>query len=165
MYIYSLTFLLLFLQVYIRTRAIRHSYDELLRKNKEKRDLLTAMTAKVATLEEKCQVTERERAQSAKAQVNLKVSLDRAENLVQKQRRQIDEKDQMMFEKDQRIIEKDLKIAEWEKRYNLAKYSGALWAKDQTLLRFPDAQPFVEWLEPPADEPKVDIGDGVDEAT
>ena len=154
-----------FLQVYIRTRAIRHSYDELLRKNKEKRDLLTAMTAKVATLEEKCQVTERERAQSAKAQVNLKVSLDRAENLVQKQRRQIDEKDQMMFEKDQRIIEKDLKIAEWEKRYNLAKYAGALWAKDQTLLRFPDAQPFVEWLEPPADEPKVDIGDGVDEAT
>ena len=71
--------------MYIRARAIRHSYDELIRKNKEKRDLLTTMTDKVATLEEKCQVTERECAQSAKAQVNLKVSLDRAENLVQKQ--------------------------------------------------------------------------------
>ena len=71
----------------------------------------------------------------------------------------------MMSEKDQRIVEKDLKIAEWEKRYNLAKYFGVLWAKDQTFLRFPDAQPFVEWLEPPADKPKVDIGDGVDEAT
>ena len=122
------------------------------------------MTAKVTTLEEKCHVTERERAQFATTQVNLKVSLGRAESLVQKQQCQIDEKDQVIFEKDQRIVEKDMKISEWEKRYNLAKYSGALWGKDRTLLRFPDAQPFVEWLELSTDEPKVDIGDDVDEA-
>ena len=51
------------------------------------------------------------------------------------------------------------------KRYSLVKYSGALWAKDQTLLHFSDAKPFVEWLEPPADESKVDIEGDDDEAS
>ena len=94
---------------------------------------------------------ESERAQSTKAQVDLKVSFDRVESFLKKQGYQLDEKDQ--------------KIAEWEKRYNLAKYSGALGANDQTLLRFPNAKPFVKWLDPPADKPKVAIEDDDDEAS
>ena len=39
----------------------------------------------------------------------------------------------------------------------MAKYSWSLWAKDQTLLRFPEVRPFVAWMEPPVDEPMVDI--------
>ena len=58
----------------------------------------------------------------------------------------------------------DHKIDEWEKRYNLAKYSKALWAKDQTLLYFPEARPFVARMEPPIDEPMVDI-EGDDEVS
>ena len=130
------------------------------------------MKAKVIALEEKCKEVERERAQSAKAQVDLKVSFDRAESLIKQQGHQIDEKDQTIAkkceeiaEKDQKIAEKDQKIAEWEKRYNLAKYSRTLWAEDQTLLRFPDAKPFVEWLEPSADEPKLDIKGDDDESS
>ena len=171
---FCLLFFLLtfFLQVYIHSQAIRHSYDELFWKNKEKHDLLNTSKAKVKALEEKCKEDERERAQSAKAQVDLKVSFDRVENLSKKQGRQIEEKDQIIAKKceeiagkDRRMAEKDQKIAEWEKRYNLAKYSGALWAKDQTLLRFPDAKPFFEWLEHSTDEPKVDIEDDDDEAS
>ena len=67
--------------------------------------------------------------------------------------------------KDWLITEKDQKIADLEKRYSLAKYFGALWAKDQTFLRFFDAKPFNEWLEPPADKPKVDIEGDDDEAS
>ena len=42
----------------------------------------------------------------------------------------------------------------------MAKYSGGLWAKDQVLLRFPKAKPFIAWIETPSaedQEPMVDI--------
>ena len=36
-------------------------------------------------------------------------------------------------------------------------YFEGLWAKDQILLRFLEAKPFIAWMQPPIDEPMVDI--------
>ena len=140
---YVLIFLLC---IYIRSRAIQFSYNELLRKNKEKNDQISALRAQVADLEEKYQEVERKRVQSDEAQAQLKVIGSRANNVLKNRGRELDEKDQ--------------KIAILEEKYSLAKYSGGLWAKDQVLLRFPKAKPFIAWIETPSaedQEPMVDI--------
>ena len=69
-----------------------------------------------------------------------------ANDLLKKRGRELDEKDQ--------------KITVLEEKYNLAKYVRGLWAKDDILLYFPEAKPFVAWIKPPSaedQEPKIDI--------
>ena len=168
------------MQIYICSWAIWFSYDEILRKNKEKNDRIKELRAQVGNLEKKCLEEERKCAQSAKAWAQLHVSFDWAEDLMKKRGRELDErdqkiakknqvltkKDQALVEKDQALARKDWEIAALEGKYSLAKYAGGLWAKDQILLRFPEAKSFVAWMEPLDDEPKVDIeGDDEEEAS
>ena len=139
-------FLFFFLQIYIRSQAIRFSYDELLQKNKEKNDWISALRAQVADLEENYHEAERKRFQSNEAETQLKVIGSQADDLLKKRGHELDEKDE--------------KIATLEEKYSLAKYARGLWSKDQILLRFPEAKPFVAWMKPPHakdQEPIVDI--------
>lgn len=71
----------------------------------------------------------------------------------------------MLVEKDQALVGKDQEIAAWEEKYSLAKYAKGIWAKDQILLRFLSAKPFLAWMEAPDDEPKVDIEGDDDDAS
>lgn len=69
-----------------------------------------------------------------------------------------DQTNRLLKKRGNELDEKDKKIASLEEDASLSKYAGGLWAKDQILLYFPDAAPYVVWMEPPlANEPMVDI--------
>ena len=61
------------------------------------------------------------------------------------------------------------KMADLEEELSLAKYAEGLWAKDQTLLRHPEAAPFFSWIEPSSNDDQevvVDIeSDNIDWAS
>ena len=101
---------------------------------------------------------ERKRVQSDEAHTQRKRSFNQAEDLMKKRGCELDKRDR-------KIVEKDQKIADMEKNYSLANYSRGLWANDKILLRFSEVKPFVAWMEPPTNEPMVDIEGDDDEVS
>ena len=104
------------------------------------------LRAQIADLEEKYQEAKRKRVQFDQTHTQLNVIGNQTKDLIKKRRHELDEKDQ--------------KIAALEEKYSLAKYAWEFWAKDHILLRFPQAKPFVTWMEPPFaedQEPMVNI--------